>query len=66
MGQKMKTVMRLKRFVYEYTKNTPLFDDLSLRVIAPNILCTVIGQLREAIDSIYPFPLLDKYISETA
>ena len=66
MGQKMKTVMRLKRFVYEYTKNTPLFDDLSLRVIAPNILCTVIGQLREAIDSIYSFPLLDKYISETA
>ncbi len=48
--------MRLKRFVHEYTKTRPFFADLSLRVIAPTLLCTVIGQLREAmIDSIYLF-----------
>ena len=59
-------MIRLKRFVRKYTKNTPLFADLSLRFIASNLLCTVIGQLREImVDTIYLFRLLGKITPET-
>ena len=39
--------------------NKSFSADLSLRVIAPNLLCTVIGQLRDVmVDSTYLFLLL--------
>ena len=49
----------IKRFVHEYTKNTPLYCWPLSSCYCPEII--VIGQLREAmVDSIYRFRLLHK------